>query len=357
MLAQEYLTLRLVRLKPSEKWVHTATGLSFIFLKEGSGRYVSPEATHVLAPGDLLVLNGPPKEEGGFFADGRVEMVFRFFTASIEHLFPLFAAEEVCRLQDVAEVFKRTRLYAAASPLAGECHRLLADVPPQFGLEHRSQLLRVAAAVLTVEFSTAQPHRIGFVRAEKHLTQVFETLSANDLLSLSVGELAGKFGCSKRHLNRLFHQHFGISVAALRMEMRLLKAASLLRNPDTKIINVAEECGFNHLGLFNTCFKRRFGASPGQWRKTSAHAETESVHPGNEPWPCPLQSSGICPWANNPDARKLVKDEALGTRKSALATGITGLQIHDAAMRVNPVAAERKGAGIVDWQNQIRPGS
>ena len=24
------------------------------------------------------------------------------------------------------------------------------------------------------------------------------------------------------------------------------------------------------LGLFNTCFKRRFGASPGQWRKTAA---------------------------------------------------------------------------------------
>ena len=97
--------------------------------------------------------------------------------------------------------------------------------------------------------------------------QVFEKLSADEILTLSVGQLAIKFNCSRRHLNRLFRQYFSFSVASLRMEMRLLKAASLLRDPATKIISVAEECLFNHLGLFNTCFKRRFGKTPGEWRK------------------------------------------------------------------------------------------
>jgi len=73
-----------------------------------------------------------------------------------------------------------------------------------------------------------------------------------------------------RHLNRLFHQYFGFSVGALRMEMRLLKAVSLLRDVNAKVINVAAQCGFNHLGLFNTCFKRRFGVTPGCWRKQAA---------------------------------------------------------------------------------------
>jgi AraC-like DNA-binding protein len=59
-------------------------------------------------------------------------------------------------------------------------------------------------------------------------------------------------------------------VVALRTEMRLLKAVSLLRNPATKIIYVARESGFNHLGLFHHCFKKRFGSSPGQWRKANA---------------------------------------------------------------------------------------
>jgi hypothetical protein len=40
---------------------------------------------------------------------------------------------------------------------------------------------------------------------------------------------------------------------------------------------VAEQCGFNHLGLFNTCFKRRFGTSPSQWRKSSTQSGAAST--------------------------------------------------------------------------------
>ena len=80
----------------------------------------------------------------------------------------------------------------------------------------------------------------------------------------------------------------------MRMEMRLLKAVSLLRDPSAKVINVAEACGFNHLGLFNTCFKKRFGTSPGQWRKRTAK---EDQPPTNEPSEedCPLRLKGFCP--------------------------------------------------------------
>jgi AraC-like DNA-binding protein len=128
------------------------------------------------------------------------------------------------------------------------------------------------------------------------MVQVFEKLTASELINLSVGELADRFSCSRRHLNRLFHQHFGVSVAALRMEMRMLKAISLLRDADVKIINVADQCGFNHLGLFNTCFKRRFGTSPGQWRKSKmgSVANNQERKPANKPV-CPLLADGSCP--------------------------------------------------------------
>jgi hypothetical protein len=83
------------------------------------------------------------------------------------------------------------------------------------------------------------------------------------------------------------------------MEMRLIKAVSLLRDPTIKIINVAEQCGFNHLGLFNTCFSKRFGTSPGRWRKTNADSpelkpKAESKNHGNNE--CGLRAKGLCPW-------------------------------------------------------------
>ena len=357
MLSQEHLMLRLVRLKPAEKWIHGANALSFMFPKGGGGKYVSKAVTHHLTPGDVLVLNGMPENEGGLFADDRSEMVFWFFSVKFEHLFPLFTSNEICLLQNVSEGFKGTRLYGVSSPLAGECHRLLAEVSPQFNLDHRSQLLRVAAAILSVEFKTAQPHRVGFVRAEEHIIQVFEGLSADELMSLSVGELAARFGCSKRHLNRLFHQHFGFSVAAMRMEMRLLKAASLLRDPDTKVINVAEQCGFNHLGLFNTCFKRRFGTSPGQWRKLSGQDEGQSAHLVNDSAACPLRSKGLCPWTGKFDNCQPAEGGASEPQKAGPARPVIGMQIPDESVGHKPAARQRKIAGITDRQNQLRPGS
>jgi hypothetical protein len=81
------------------------------------------------------------------------------------------------------------------------------------------------------------------------------------------------------------------------MEMRLLKAVSLLRDADAKIINVADQCGFNHLGLFNTCFKRRFGMSPGQWRKSKIQSEGASARKleNKARTKCPLLATGSCP--------------------------------------------------------------
>ena len=220
-------------------------------------------------------LTGPPVPAGLWNAKGdKGEFLFWTFSVCFENLLPLFSNNEISLLHDITEGFKASKLFPASNTLAAECHRLLEVVPPQFNLDHRGQLIRIAATLLSVEFKEGQSHRSGYVRTEDHMVQVFEKLSASELINLSVGELAGRFSCSRRHLNRLFHQHFGVSVAALRMEMRMLKAISLLRDAGVKIIDVAEQCGFNHLGLFNTCFKRRFGTSPGQWRKSSIQVRT-----------------------------------------------------------------------------------
>jgi len=133
---------------------------------------------------------------------------------------------------------------------------------------------------------------------------VLERLSASELLNLSVEELAHKLGFCRRHLNRLFHQYFGLSVSRLRMEMRLLKAVTLLRDPGAKVINVAEECGFNHLGLFNASFKRRFGTSPGLWRNQSSDLETGAADGSSSRRFCALWTAGLCPSCGEEDLKK-----------------------------------------------------
>ncbi len=281
MLTQDYLTLELVWLKPADKWSNERRGLCFLFPKNGTGKYASGTASFHFCPGDVLVFD--TVAEGKISAATEEELVFGRFSACLEQLYPLFACKEISLLQNAIGNFKHAKLYAASTPLAAQCHKLIREAPPEFSLDHRGQLLRVVAAILAVELKQAQARRAGYVRIEDHLAQVFEKLSVDELLTLSVGALADKFGCSRRHLNRLFHQHIGLSVAALRMELRMLKAISLLRNPDAKVVNIAQECGFNHLGLFNTCFRKRFGASPSQWRKSSIQAEGQSAQLRDKP--------------------------------------------------------------------------
>lgn len=297
MFGEDYLTLRLVRLTPSEEWSSQGEGFSFIFTKGGVGKYVSGTVVHRLMPGDILVLNAATS--GKLCAFEKNDLVFKSFSLVFEHLLPLFASNEIGLLHNFCESFKGAKTYPGSSPLAQECARLLESVPSQFNLEHRSHLLRVAASVLSLEFKSVQTLRGGFATAEDNMVRVFEKLSSNELLNLSVGDLAARFSCSRRHLNRLFHDRFGVSVATLRMEMRLLKAASLLRDPAAKVINVAEQCGFNHLGLFNTCFKRRYGSSPGQWRKLMVKTHTPMSSGIGLPRVCPLQANGICTWGGH----------------------------------------------------------
>ena len=221
-------------------------------------------------------------------------MVFWSFSVRLEHFLPLFDGNEISLLKGLSDGFKGSRFFPASSALAAKCRRLIEDIPSQFDLEHRSHLLRIAGAILNEEFRTAHHQRLGLGQLEEHIIRVFEQLSVAQLLALSVEELAVKFGCSRRHLNRLFHQYFGSSVGALRMEMRLQKAVSLLRDVNAKVINVAEQCGFNHLGLFNTCFKRRFGISPGRWRQQAAQGNIRLGVPGADA-ACPLEVKGLCP--------------------------------------------------------------
>lgn len=255
----------------------------------------------------------------------------------------MFSSNEISLLHNLTESLKATKIYPGNTPLAVECQRLLGLVPPQFNLDHRGQLVRIVASILSVEFQDVQSHRSGFAGAEDHMTQVFEKLSASELINLSVGELADRFNCSRRHLNRLFHQHFGVSVASLRMEMRLLKAVALLRDANAKIINVAEQCGFNHLGLFNTCFKRRFGASPGQWRKSAIQvANSPARKPDNKAASCPLHSAGLCPMDGKLDGASPAMMNAFASKIAGGADILLDLKRRDLAFGSQATANVRQ---------------
>ena len=200
MLNGNYLHLRLHRLRGAEEFSHKFEGLCFVFPKGGRGYHVNGAPAQPLAPGDVLIVR---EGAGGKLSTGKDgDFVFWCFCLRAEHLFPLFDGKEIALLQDVLADFGARKHFSSTSAVAVDAHRLITEVPPTPTLDHRGQLVRIAAAILTDEFKHTH-ERTGFVRAEEHVIQVFESLSSDDILNLSIEDLARKFSCSRRHLSRL----------------------------------------------------------------------------------------------------------------------------------------------------------
>ncbi|HLH91164.1 MAG TPA: AraC family transcriptional regulator [Xanthobacteraceae bacterium] len=84
----------------------------------------------------------------------------------------------------------------------------------------------------------------------------------------SVGVAARKVGISVRSVQELLHAT-GTTFAERILELRLQKARRMLadrRNDHLRLNEVALDCGFNEVTYFHRCFRRRFGASPTQYR-------------------------------------------------------------------------------------------
>jgi len=231
-------------------------------------------------------------------------------------------------------------------------------------LEHRLHVLSAVAAIFCDEFAATRAQAADSVALERRLAPVLDRLALDEFLELTAPQLAVKFNCGRRHLNRLFHHYSGLSISALRVEVRLVKAVSLLRDPTVKVVEVAGQCGFSHLGYFNACFRRRFGVTPGQWRENLVDMKASSSRGIDTSPECRLHANGLCPWSPTMPAnsRGSVARESKVTVAVCSAT-FARLKPNDGSgCRDEPSpgipsapAASEKATGIVDPSQPLSP--
>jgi AraC-like DNA-binding protein len=86
--------------------------------------------------------------------------------------------------------------------------------------------------------------------------------------AFSPSRVATKLEVSPRYVQKLLHAT-GASFTERVLELRLQKARMMLASPrydGLKVSDIAYACGFNEVSYFSRCFRRRFGASPVQYR-------------------------------------------------------------------------------------------
>ncbi|MFF0270294.1 helix-turn-helix domain-containing protein [Kribbella sp. NPDC004536] len=85
---------------------------------------------------------------------------------------------------------------------------------------------------------------------------------------ITVRDVAAAAHLSERHAERLFTQQTGDSIMSTLRRLRLELAGQLLLDHTLSVTDVARACGYSDVRPFSTAFKRRYGRTPGDHRRT-----------------------------------------------------------------------------------------
>lgn len=89
--------------------------------------------------------------------------------------------------------------------------------------------------------------------------------------------LADKLGVADDYLTRIFNREINLSLWDYVNLFRIYNASKLLVQTDDNIYQIAKKSGFNDASYFNRLYKREFGLTPKQFRKSGMNAVLSNV--------------------------------------------------------------------------------
>jgi len=252
-------------LAPSGEWTDSCPDWRLLRLSKGAAYWLAEDGAKELSEGEVVVL--APSTKGCLRASQIGEVKFHCFHFQPELLTGFLSLAERHYFQTVAtKAAPSPRFLAADHPAAQEFATLAVQPIVTNNLLVRCQLTHLVASIFADEMSRHQPEMAKSAAAQARFKQLINEMPEGDLLKYTPEQLAKLCGCSLRHFSRLFRKHFGTAIRVKQTELRLLKARQLLTDTDAKIIHIALESGYRHLGLFNSMFKKYLGMTPSEWR-------------------------------------------------------------------------------------------
>lgn len=263
-----HLQLEEIKLPAGQEWMDATATWRFVRVHSGAAYWLGGKQARPLAEGEAIII--APRAEGLVRASQIGDVTLQGFNFTAEMLCGFFTLAERHFFEQRAAAAGEVQFLPSTHPVAQQFAASVARPAREEDLPRRVDALGIVAAVFEAEMARHQPPAVPLTDALERFKKIIAQMPETELINHSSEELARLCGCSPRHFNRLFQQHFGVSARARQTELRLLKSRQLLTGSDEKIVHVALESGYRNLSLFNTLFKKRFGMTPSQWRKSSA---------------------------------------------------------------------------------------
>lgn len=138
-------------------------------------------------------------------------------------------------------------------------------------LELRARLLRLAGAVLENHRHVAAAPDATGPRQQTNLEKAEAMacfVARNYTSRIQVKDIAECVGLHPDYAATLFRKTFGTTLNVLMTRHRVAHAQRQLVTTDERIVNIAQDSGFDSLSRFNRAFKQVAGTTPRDYRKT-----------------------------------------------------------------------------------------
>ncbi len=97
---------------------------------------------------------------------------------------------------------------------------------------------------------------------------------------ISLGDVAAAQRMSADYLARLFRSQAKTSFSRFLTQLRLMRAADRLKSdPRATVLSIALDVGFSNIAGFNSAFRRSFGTTPTEWRKSAVTLVQSNGYP------------------------------------------------------------------------------
>ena len=266
MTAERHLILQEKELPPSAEWPPHTSGWLCLRVHEGQGYWLqSGSPVRSLAAGDVLVAGR--HAEGNLRASQLGPLKLHYFTVLPQFLTGVLTLAESYQFEAPPPGASRQVAAFGAMDAIGQKMAALILMPPEDHLAKRCACLLFWSEAVAGLLAAAPAAPARHDKLRERFRELVGQIPETELAAHSLADLAAQLHCSERHFSRLFREEFGASLRARQIELRLQRARHLLTNSSAKIINVAFESGYRHLGLFNAMFKKRFGVTPSEWRR------------------------------------------------------------------------------------------
>ncbi|WP_152693333.1 AraC family transcriptional regulator [Franconibacter helveticus] len=251
----------------SIRYHHWHQCLELLYVEEGYGVVMVDKQQYTMRPGRLFVF--PPMSLHKVMVEERVRDSYR---RTVMHLDP-YAMQQLlapfpvrhARFASLSERAGRTRVYDLADKRA-QLEPLFVHYEPLLG---RAACEHEDVACFVLHLLSLLPEKAD-APAQNHnglSTQVMYWIEENYGRKFELAALASELNRSRSYLSRRFQHETGEQIHDYLMSFRLRKACELLRQQTCSVAEIAARVGFSDTTYFISCFRKKLGETPLQYRK------------------------------------------------------------------------------------------